>query len=309
MTARLLQVVVLLLAIVAAWWAAHWMLQGMVVTAIVGALLILLMHVPVLAVEFLLMHAANRRDPTPRASLRELVAAWWAECRLGLTVFAWWQPFLAHRHDDHLPQTRGARRGVVLVHGFMCNRGMWNGWMPRLKALDIPFVAVTLEPTFATIDRYADAVGDAVRRVTAATGMTPLVVAHSMGGLATRAWLRRLQSESPAVGVHEWVNGVVTLGTPHHGTTIGQWNPAPNVMEMRIDSGWLRDLGGTESTALRQSFVCFYSHCDNIVFPASSATLRDADNRHVRAMAHMQLIEHPDVFGLVLERCRGQAAR
>lgn len=308
MTARLLRVVVVLLAVAAAWWAYHWGRQGMVLAAAVGVLLIMLIHVPVLAVEFLAMHAVNRRDPAPRATLVELVRAWWAECRLGLQVFAWWQPFFARRHKDHLGDTHRGRRGVVLVHGFMCNRGMWNGWMPRLKALDIPFVAVTLEPTFASIDRYVATVDDAVRRLTVATGLAPVVVAHSMGGLATRAWLRSLQRNAPTAPVHELVQGVITLGTPHRGTAIGRLNPAPNVMEMRMESGWLHELAGTESTALRRKFVCYYSHCDNIVFPASSATLRDADNRHVRAMAHMQLIEHPEVFDQVVERC-GPAIR
>ncbi len=130
-------------------------------------------------------------------------------------------------------------------------------------------------------------------RLRAATGMAPVIVAHSMGGLAVRAWLGR----ATALDVH----AVITLGTPHHGTNFGHRGPMANVGQMRRGNDWLGALAGTESPDLRRRFVCFYSHCDNIVLPASTAMLEGADNRHLRAMAHVQLIEHPTVFAAVLE--------
>jgi triacylglycerol esterase/lipase EstA (alpha/beta hydrolase family) len=53
-----------------------------------------------------------------------------------------------------------------------------------------------------------------VRRVTQATGLPPVIVAHSMGGLATRAWLRAFSADAR-------VHRVITLGTPHGGTWLG----------------------------------------------------------------------------------------
>ena len=86
--------------------------------------------------------------------------------------------------------TPSGRRGLVLVHGFVCNRGLWNPWLPRLRAAGVPCIAVNLEPVFGSDRRLRAADRAAVQRVTQATGRPPLLVAHSMGGLALRAWLR-----------------------------------------------------------------------------------------------------------------------
>lgn len=292
----------LALAALGWWWAWH---DAHPWVAAVGALALLGAHAPVLGLEFLVVHAVNRQDAAPRATWAELALAWWHETRLGFKVFGWWLPFAAKRAPDHLGAAHQGRRAVVLVHGFMCNRGMWLGWMRRLRAMDVPHVAVNLEPTFGSIDDYAKTVGEAVTRAHAATGMPPVIVAHSMGGLVARAWMRALDvalvaQPGDASMATSAVHRVLTLGTPHRGTAIGAWNPLPNVVQMRHDGPWVTTLGRAESEARRRQFVCFYSHCDNIVFPASTATLVGADNRHVRGTAHMQLIEHPAVWAAVM---------
>ena len=43
-------------------------------------------------------------------------------------------------------------------------------------------------------------------------------------------------------------------------------------------------------------FTCWYSNCDNIVFPVSSAALPSADNRLVRGVAHVHLAFHPAII-------------
>ena len=76
----------------------------------------------------------------------------------------------------------------MLIHGFFCNRGIWKPWLARLHAAGVPCVAVNLEPIFDSIDHYADIVEDAVQRIEHATGLAPVLVGHSMGGLALRRW-------------------------------------------------------------------------------------------------------------------------
>ena len=251
MIARLHRTFLLALLLAALGWAAWWGMRGEAAMAAEGALLILLAHVPVLAIEFLVMHRVNRNDPAPRARWREVIGAWWAECRLGVAMFGWAMPFRSRRFADHLPAAATGRRGVVLVHGFLCNRGVWNGWMSKLLALDVPFVAVNLEPTFASIDTYVTTIDEAVERLTLATGCAPVVVAHSMGGLATRAWLRlRAGRDGWREGLE--VHHVFTLGTPHRGTAITILQATTNVREMRSDSEWVGALGASEAAvALR----------------------------------------------------------
>ena len=75
-----------------------------------------------------------------------------------------------------------------------------------------------------------------------------------------------------------------------------------NGEQMRIGGPWLAALHGTPTAAPASLFTCFYSHADNIVFPASTATLPGADNRHLAAVAHVAMLEHPAVWAEVLRR-------
>ena len=166
--------------------------------------------------------------------------------------------------------------------------------METLKARGIPFVAVTLAPPFGSIDRYVDTVEAAVSRLEAATGLAPVAVGHSMGGLALRAWRARAATPSR-------VHRVVTIGTPHHGTWIARHARTRNGFEMQIGSPWLEALVEAEKgDDVYRGFTCFWGHCDNIVFPTRGATLPGADNRHIAGTPHVAMAFHPEVIDHVL---------
>lgn len=264
---------------------------------IFGAVALLTLQPIALAVEFFaLLPWHNRRDATPRASLMQLVQAWWRESLTAHDTFARQQPFHAWREPD-APDAPAGRRGVVLVHGFFCNRAVWNHWMPALRAAGVPYVAVDLEPPFAGIDAYADTIERAIARLHTSTGMPPLVVAHSMGGMAVRAWWRAHGDEAAAR-----VDHVVTIGTPHRGTFVARLSRAPNARQMVPGSAWLRALEADEGDGRARHFTCFFSHCDNIVLPASHAALPGADNRHVEGEPHVALIHAPAVWHFAMQR-------
>ncbi|MGA8515146.1 MAG: alpha/beta fold hydrolase [Burkholderiaceae bacterium] len=185
------------------------------------------------------------------------------------------------------------QRGVVLAHGFFCNRAFWTHWMRRLQAQQRPFIAVDLEPAFGSIDAYVATINQAVRQIKEATGQSPVVVGHSMGGLAIRAWLASaLAREAGNALVHR----VITLGSPHHGTWLAQFAQTRNGVQMQHNSLWLRTLQSSEKALQFVNFVCFYSNCDNIVFPVSSARLEAADNRLVHGLGHIDMIHDPAVM-------------
>ncbi|MBQ1764101.1 MAG: permease [Aquincola sp.] len=303
--ARLQRALGLTIAIALLLWNAWWLGRGSPGIAVAGSLLLALPHAPVLALEMLLMRHVHVRQPVPRASLAAVAKAWWHEVGCGVAVFGWRQPWRTHAEPDHLPADGQGRRAVVLVHGFMCNRAMWNPWMRRLRAAGHPFVAVTLSPPWAAIERHAPTLEAAVRRAEQSTGLPPLVVAHSMGGLAVRAWLRSiaaLHAAGTAGAVAERTAGIITIGTPHHGTWLARFGRADNTRQMRLHGPWLQALAQTERPAGYAGFTCFYSDCDNVVFPVSAAMLPGADNRHVPGQAHVQLLGHPAVFAEVLRR-------
>lgn len=287
--------VLFILLCMAVWLAWQWPQSPL--RAVLGALLPLAIFVWVMAVEFVLMHLANRADAAPRARLPQVLAAWWAEVRVALRVFCWRQPFRHRSLPDWLPPQPTGQRGVVLVHGFMCNRGFWLPWLARLQGAGHACVAVNLEPVLGSIDEYADTIEDAVQRVTAATGAPPVLLCHSMGGLAVRAWLRAYQAD-------DRVHRVLTLGTPHGGTWLGQFSRAVNGRQMGLAGDWVVALQQAEPAERAGLFICWVSNCDNIVFPASTAALPGADNRWVGGLAHVQMAFDPGVMQDCLEEIR-----
>lgn len=264
--------------------------------AVAGALTILLGYALVMAIEFVAVARVNRGDTVSTATVGMLFGAWWQEVRVAPLVFCWYQPFRWKTQPDSderpvsgLPQ----RPAVVLIHGFVCNRGFWLPWMRELKTLGVPYTSVNLEPVFGSIADYIPVIEEAVQRAQRLTDSPPVLICHSMGGLAARAWLAH---GSPAA---LRVRQVITIGTPHHGTWLGRFSQTPNGQQMRLNHGWLKALSAKEATtdaAPYSRFVCWYSNADNIVFPASSALLAGADNRHVPGLAHVALAFHPTVM-------------
>jgi hypothetical protein len=278
-----------LLAGATAWLAWFWHRSPWV--AIAGFAAIAAGYSGALAIEFLALRRVNRGDPVPQAGWAALARAWMAETLQARRVFGWRQPFRWNAVPDQLACEGGfeGRRGVVFIHGFICNRGFWTPWLRQVRAKGHPFAAVNLEPMFGSIDDYVPIVEQAVAAVTQAAGLPPVLVCHSMGGLAARAWLR---AAANAGRVHH----VVTIGTPHRGTWLGQWSRLPNGRQMALNSEWLQQLTTGCDAQAQPRYTCWYSNCDNVVFPSSTATLPGAENRLVAGAAHVELAFHPRVM-------------
>jgi len=292
MLARMQRFTTIGLLVLAALWAALAWSAGRPAWAVGGVVVIIFGYALVLALEFVLLHRAHGDDPAPRATAGQLARAWLGEVRSAPLVFCWRQPFLSRRFADHLPADAAGRRGVLLVHGFVCNRGLWNPWLERLRERAIPCVAVNLEPVFGSIDDYVGIIEDAVRRLEKATGLAPVVVAHSMGGLALRRWW--------AGHDHDRLHHAVTIATPHQGTWLARFALTPNGRQMQRRSPWLQALAAAERPGRGARFTCFFGHCDNIVFPPSTATLAGADNRHLAGVAHVHMASRPEPWAETL---------
>jgi predicted alpha/beta hydrolase family esterase len=291
--ARMQQAITLSLLVAGVAWST-WFWSASHVLALAGFAAIVLSYSLVLGLEFIALRFAGRLDPAPRPTWAELARAWAGETTAAPRVFCWRQPFRWRAVPDRLAAAPAGRRGVVFIHGFVCNRGFWNPWMRALQARGHCFAAVNLEPVFGSIDDYIPIIEEAVVRITQATGAPPILVCHSMGGLAARAWLR-------ARNARERVHHVITIGSPHRGTWLASFSRLPNGMQMAQQGEWLRALEQAEREGSCAGFTCWYSNCDNIVFPASTATLPGADNRLVRGVAHVQLAFRPEVMAASLE--------
>jgi triacylglycerol esterase/lipase EstA (alpha/beta hydrolase family) len=195
----------------------------------------------------------------------------------------------------------GSRRApVLLLHGYGCNSGYWSQLAARLDAARISYATLDLEPITCGIDDYVPMVQRAAERLCAQTGAPRLViVAHSMGGLVARAWMRKHGTARVA--------RVITLGTPHHGTCLASFGVGRNAAQMRragpadgLESDWLRTLEAGESAATRALVTSIYSHHDNIISPQTSSFLAGARNIEMGGVGHVAMGRNRRVLACVM---------
>ena len=227
--------------------------------------------------------AVRYASPTP-PELRPGVAAWlqlyFAELGAFVLAYNLYQPFeRLFMGEERLQPLPPDQLPVLLVHGYVCNRGFMLPLRRYLGARGVSAYTHNLEPAYADIDSYADGLARRIEKICAATGAGKLVIlAHSMGGLAARAYLRRHGAGCVAK--------LITLGTPHHGTALARLGAGENARQMVPGNAWLERLN---QAALAVPTVSVFSYQDNIVSPQISAALAGAKNVGVSGMGHISI--------------------
>lgn len=293
---RLWSIGVPLLGAAIAWWwlpapADPWVVVAAAVGAPVAVIGVLL------AIEFTL---AAMLDPrSPRTSALRVARVWLQEARVSLRIFLWRQPWRAGFPEPtlvHEPQ----RPALLLIPGFLCNRAAWRGLLDSGLLREFNVATVNLEPIYGDIDTYADVVGHAVEALRAATGAARVVlVGHSMGGLAARAYLRK---HGDAQVAH-----VVTLASPHHGTVLGRLGGSRNARQMAHGSRFLHQLASTDRGRCAK-FTCVATRDDNLLVPRSSPLLPGAKTIELDGVGHLALIEDPRAWRIIADAVRAHAA-
>ena len=203
--------------------------------------------------------------------------------------------------SDHLP--------VLLLHGYGCNSGYWAHLTPLLDAAHISHAALDLEPVLGAIDDYLPLVQQACEQLCTKTNASQLIiVAHSMGGLVARAYMREHGADRVA--------HVFTLGTPHHGTSLASFGVGRNAAQMRRQAGaqapesaWLQALAASENAASRALITSLFTHHDNIVAPQTSSQLEGARNIAFGGVGHVAMGRNPRVLARLMDELVAECAR
>lgn len=173
------------------------------------------------------------------------------------------------------------RSVVLLVHGFLSNRGVWWWFARRLRAGDATLAidSVDLAAPFAPLEAHVRCLDARLRTLAARSPARIVLVGHSMGGLVCRAWLA---GRPPGL-----VRQLVTIGTPHQGSVLARSMPAANLRQMCPGSAWLAALPACGSVPL----TALYSPHDNLVVPAAQARCESADhNESWQGLGHLGLL-------------------
>ncbi len=193
---------------------------------------------------------------------------------------------------------------VVLLHGYAQHPANFL-WLARRLERDgwLHLYAVAHTPVGGDIERSARRLGEALDRIRRASGASRVdIVAHSMGGLVARAYIR---ARGPASGVGR----LITLGTPHQGTEIfPRFRLDPMVGQMRPGSPLLARLAAADPVPRLADCISIYSADDAVVVPASRAFYAGAFNIEVRGLGHLSLLFSRRVYALVRENLAAERA-
>lgn len=235
-------------------------------------------------------------SPAPALAPGSVIAMVLRDLGVFVTGFCAIQPFVgAWMGPDRL---RPCAMPVLLVHGYGCNRGIW-WWMRRRLEADGQVVAtLSLEPPWGGIDEFAAQLHARIEAVCAATGAPRvLLVAHSMGGLVSRACMARHGAARVA--------GLVTIATPHGGTAIARLGLGRCARQMELKSSWVSDLSGRSVTV---PFVSIRTPQDNFVMPQDTQRHPDAVDEPLPGVGHMAALFDRRALALVQRHLARMAA-
>ena len=289
---RLWSIVVPLAGAAVAWWLLPEPVEPWQV-ALAALLAPMLVVTGLLAIEFTVAAAVDPRSPRQPAFL--VLRVWLQEASVSLRLFMWRQPWRSGFPEPtltHDPQ----RPALLLIAGFMCNRAAWRPLLDSGLLREFNVATVNLEPIFGDIDTYADVVHRAVERLRAATGAARvMLVGHSMGGLASRVYLRKHGDAHVA--------RVVTLASPHHGTVFGRLGHSRNARQMARGSRFIEQVA-VDDRGRWSRFTTVATRDDNLVVPRSSPLLPGSGQAEIDGVGHLALIEDRRVWQIIVDEAR-----
>jgi len=276
------------------WWALGHIAAGATLLPFVLALPLVYLAVPFLIVLAWLAIAWVFRADRPREvriGVRGTLRLFWHEF---VTIAGNAPRMILYRVLMPDPPPAPADRPVLLLHGVLCNAGVWHPFARWARHKGIgPIYALSYGPPLASIELFADQAAEKIDSILAATGATRVVViAHSMGGLVMRAYFRRHGGSKVA--------RLVTVGSRHEGSVHAWMAAGTSLAQMRPGNAWLAELGAPSGDGV-PPVVSIWSWHDSMVAPQTSSRIAFGDNIVLGGIAHNALLRDPQVFGHLAE--------
>lgn len=183
---------------------------------------------------------------------------------------------------------------IIFVHGFNATSATWSTMVSRFKLdgyTDAELVNWSYDYRLSNATT-ASKLSAKVDSVLAATGAHHVdIVTHSMGALSARYYVRNL-----LLSMDTRVDAIVALGGPNHGTATAFGCTPISCSEMRPYSTFLTKLNSTDETWGRPRYATWWSSCDEVIYPTTSAKLSGATNTQTACMRHSMLHEDYTVY-------------
>jgi triacylglycerol esterase/lipase EstA (alpha/beta hydrolase family) len=185
------------------------------------------------------------------------------------------------------PAHAATHNPVVFVHGLSSDAGSWDDWVADFEADG--YAASELDAWSYSWSQSnvttASQLATEVQRVLTATGASKVdIVAHSMGPLSARYFLKNLGGTS-------YVDDFVSVAGANHGTTVASWCSwlYTSCAEMYTGSSFLTALNSGDETPGGVSYASYWSDCDDALTPDTTAILSGATNVEVGCISHTDM--------------------
>ena len=197
------------------------------------------------------------------------------------------------------PASSLAQDPILFVHGWSESASLWNTMIGRFEKDGYPKSYLSAYSYNTSQSNKIDAEKEVKTRVESllkTTGATKVdIIAHSMGSLNTRWYIKFLGGESK---VDDWVS----LGGPNHGTeTANACSFQVACQEMQVGSKFLSELNAGDETPGEVNYGTWWSPCDEIINPDESVILSGATNHKTACMTHAALTTDETVYKEVRE--------
>ncbi len=194
--------------------------------------------------------------------------------------------------------SESSKQPVVLVHGYFGSIAgqtsvelYWSFISTRLKldGFDVYKIALP-DGAMEDIPRSAAVLRDYIDATLARTGKSKVdLVTHSEGGLISRYYIKHLGGAGK-------VDDLVTIATPHRGTSVAHIGPGEAARQMEIYSSFLRELNTPPTLTGDIDYTAIFSNHDEMVVPNENGFFAGAVNMNVNLLGHGGIMFNEDVY-------------
>ena len=190
------------------------------------------------------------------------------------------------------------RNPVILIHGIWDTKIIFSKMSSRLTELGWCVHSLNLTPNDGSLGlaSLAQQLADYISQ-TFHPQQSIDIVGYSMGGLVSRYYVQRLG------GINR-VQRLITISSPHKGTLTAYSLPLPGYLDMRPNSGLLRDLYQDVTMLKRINFTSMWTPFDIMILPSNSSQLPVGKEVKLNVLLHRQMVTETQSINALVEELK-----